>query len=114
MERMPPRAGVRTGQPAKGARCNGLEQDADDPVPQTQSMPLASVMEERRGEEVAIVVARGEQPVRNVEAMTSIRDGHLPKQRLRRRRQDTLDERLLRRIDAGPHVGDELADPMHR
>ena len=114
VERIPPRARVRAGEASKGTRRDGLEQDAGDPVPEAKPMTLAGIVEERRGEHVAIVVSRGQQAMRDVEAMTSIRDRHRPEQRLRRRWQDALDERLLRRVDAGPHVGDELADSMHR
>ena len=77
-------------------------------------MPLARIVKQCRGEQIAIVVPGGQELMRDIEAVTPIGDGHLPEQRLCRRRQDAFNERLLRRVDAGPHVGDELADPMHR
>ena len=77
-------------------------------------MALRGIMQERGGEQVSVIVTSRQEPLGNVERVSPIRDRHRGEQGVSPRRQDSLDERLLDRIDPGTNVRDELPNPMHR
>ena len=77
-------------------------------------MALGGIVQQRGGEEVAVVLPAPEQPLGDVEAMAAIRDGHRFEEGHAALRQDAVHEGLLLRLDARPYVGDELPDSMHR
>ena len=71
-------------------------------------------MEQGRREHVGIVDAVGDEPLSDVEAVTTVGDRHRDEERRSGRGQEPPGHRLLLRVDTRAHVSDELTDPMHR
>ena len=111
---MAPRGGIGTREATQDRRREPIEQDAGDPVPEPQAVALGGIVEQGRAEEVAIVVPASEQPAGHVEAVAPIGHWHGGEEPDAALGQDATHERLLLRLDARTHVGDELRDPMHR
>ena len=70
-------------------------QDGRDPVPEPHAMPLAGVMQQRRGEQLGVVEACGEQPTRHLEAVSSIGHRHRDEEAGRAGGKHARCERLL-------------------
>ena len=77
-------------------------------------MTLGGIVEQRRRENVAVVMTAAQQPLGNVEAVPAVGNRHRLEQGHPAFGQDPADERRLLRLHARPDVGDELPDPMHR
>lgn len=111
---MPPPRGTGIGEPTEGRRRERLEQHPGDAMPEPHATPLGGIVEERRAEEVRIVVSTTQQLLGHVEPVAPIRDRHRCEERDSADRQDAVDQRLLLGIDPRADVGNELPDPMHR
>jgi hypothetical protein len=71
-------------------------------------------MEQRRGEQVRIVVSGRQQLVDDVEGMAPVGNRHGLVERESPARQNPARDCLLTGIDPGANVRDRLHDPMHR
>lgn len=71
-------------------------------------------MQERRSEQVRVLMPASQQALGDVKAVTSIGNRHGLEEPDPIVGEHATDERDLSRVDAGADVGDELADPMHR
>jgi len=111
---MPPPRRARVGKATQDRWRQGLEQHAGDAVPEPHAAPLGGIVEERRAEEVRIVVATAQQLLGHVEPVAAIRDRHRFEERHAAERKDAADQRLLLGLDPRADVGNELPDPMHR
>jgi hypothetical protein len=71
-------------------------------------------MQQRRTQQVRVVMPGAQQALGDVEAMAPIRHGHRLEQSQPAVGKRASDERDLSRVDARADVRDELPDPMHR
>jgi hypothetical protein len=83
-------------------------------VGKAHSLPLCDVVQERRPEQLWVVMSAAQQALRDVEAVAPIRDGHRLEQPDSTVGENAAHEGDLLGVDAGTDVRDELADPMHR
>ena len=114
VKRVAPGGHIRAGKAAQERRGSRVEQDAGDPMPESHLVTLGRVVEQRRGEQVAVVVPAPEQPFGNVYAVATIGNRHRFEQGHGTLGQDPAHQRCLLGLHARPDVGDELPDPMHR
>ena len=77
-------------------------------------MSLGRIVQQRRGQQVRVVLADRQEPIDHVERVPPIGDGHAVEQPGGPRRQDAVRERPFLVADPRPQVRGELTDPMHR
>jgi hypothetical protein len=114
VKRVAPGGRIRAGNSAQGRRGYGVKHDAGDPMPESHPVTFGRVVEQRRGEQVAVVLPAPEQPFGNVEAVATIGNRHRFEEGHATFGQDPAHQRRLLGLHARPNVGDELPDPMHR
>lgn len=114
VERVAPRGQTRICQSAKDRWRQRLEEDAAHTMPEPHAVTLGRVVQERRAEQIRVVVARLKQAFGDVQPMTAIGDRHRVEQPDAAVGKDPTDERRLVGVDPGADVRDELSDPMHR
>ena len=77
-------------------------------------MALGGVVQERRTEEIRVIVAAPQQSIGHVQPVAAICDRHRVEQPDAALGKGATNERLIPGVDAGADVRDELPDPMHR
>ena len=76
-------------------------------------MALGRIVQQRGDQQVGVVTAGGDQAPHHVERVATIGDRHGREQRPGRCRQQPTGRGRLGRRDAGPHMPEELLDPVH-
>ena len=93
---------------------DSLEKHARDPMPEADSVPLRGIVKERGRQEIARVMACGEQLSSHVEGVAPVGDRHPLEERHGVRGQVPRGERCLLLPNSRSDMGNELPDPMHR
>src|SRR5438270_13950621 len=83
-------------------------------MPKTETATLGRIVQESRGEHVAIVYALRQEALRDVEAVPTVGDGHAIEETPRAGWQDAVRRGCVVGGHPGREVVDELHDPMHR